>query len=122
VANPSAATAPTRAVGWRRDDGTVLADAEAIGRGRLLRLRVPLSAATLPEAYDPAFPAQLAQLFDGEPSLPTRVPAEAVRPLPGGARYPTPPRPLAPAFALAAALLFFAERLLATRARREAGA
>jgi hypothetical protein len=109
------------AVAWRREDGVVLARAVRLGRGRVLRLAMPLSAGALPELLEPGFPRQLQRLFAGLPAPPRLAPAAALRPRTGGPRFPSAPDALAPWLALAAALVFLCERLLATRARREAG-
>jgi hypothetical protein len=109
------------AVAWRREDGVVLARAARLGRGRVLRLATPLSPGALPELLEPDFPRQLQRLFAGPPAPPRLAPAAALRPRTGGPRFPLAPDALAPWLALAAALVFVCERVLATRARREAG-
>ncbi len=107
-------------VAWRRDDGVVLARATPLGRGQVLTLTVPISPVALPEVLEPDFPRRLRRLFEGPPQAPTLAPADALRPRTGGPRFPLVPDTLLPWLALAAALAFFCERLLATRARREA--
>lgn len=116
------ADATPATVAWRREDGAVLARAAPRGRGRILRLVQPLSPDALPELLEPAFPRQLRALFEGPPSPPARVPADALRPTRGAATYPLSPRPLDPWLAVLAAVLLLVERVLATWRRRERAA
>jgi hypothetical protein len=119
-AAPSDAASPEAStVAWRRDDGVVLARATPRGRGRIVRLALPLDARALPELLEPAFPRQVRALFAGPPPAPTRVPAAALRPVRGAAGYPLSPRPLDPWLVVLAAFLLLAERTLATWRRRE---
>ncbi|WP_454827985.1 BatA domain-containing protein [Pseudoxanthomonas wuyuanensis] len=105
---------------WRGDDGAVLAEGAASGRGRLLRLTRALQPQAMPQLLEPDFPRRLRALFEPEPLPPGRVDAAAHAPLTGAAAYPQPPRDLQPWLALLIALLFAGERWLATRPRRAA--
>ena len=128
---PGPLPATARAVLER--DGTVLTIADtpagAIGpatgplietvaspRGRLLRFTRPLVPATMPELLDPGFPRRLAAAF-AEPLPPARVAARNFAPDTGASPYPQPAVDLRPWLAIAIALLFLLERLLATRRR-----
>ena len=89
------------------------------GRGRVLQWRQPLAPESLPALLDADFPARLAAQLWPTPE-PARAWARHWTPAAGGAS-PTPaPRPLDPPLLWLIALLFGAERLLATR--RAAGA
>jgi hypothetical protein len=84
----------------------------------VLQLTRELTPAALPELLDPAFPERLRALF--EPPRPPRIAfAETVAPLPGGPTLPPVPQPLRPWLAVLVALVFLAERWLATSPRRE---
>lgn len=69
------------------------------------------------ELLDAAFPATLRRWLEGPAPPPDRVRAEFVAPLSGAAPTSPPGRPLAPWLALAVALVFFAERVLANGPR-----
>jgi hypothetical protein len=96
--------------------------AQVLGRGRLLSLTGPLRADALPALLAPDFPQRLWTALATPTRVPASAPAHSVAPL------ATPHTDFAPALslgaplALALALLFLGERLLATwaRARRAA--
>lgn len=104
-------------VAWRDADGAPLATAQTVGAGRLLRLTRPLEPAAIPVLVEPEFPDTLHRLLQPPPE-PARVRAQEHAPTVGAvAAFERPFRELGPWFALMAALLFLAERWLATRAR-----
>ena len=112
------APAPTMTPLWRADDGTVLVESAALGKGRLLRLTHALQPQAMPQLLEPDFPQRLRALFEPAPPPPGRVDAATHAPLTGAAAYPQPPRDLQPWLALLIALLFACERWLATRRQR----
>jgi len=115
------ADADASVVAWRRADGTALARVRTLGRGRFVLLQHPLEAAAFPELLDAGFPRDLQALLDARDPASTQAPADALRPVAGGPRFPPVPAPLAPWLAVAAAGVLLLERWLATRLRREAG-
>jgi hypothetical protein len=118
-----------RALASRQPDGggeVALSDAASaaifrerrMGTGRLLSLAAPLLPDAVPALRSARFPQELYALLNEPGEPPDRAPAQSVAPLVrapplGGGRV----RPLAPPFALAAALLFLLERSYATRRR-----
>jgi hypothetical protein len=107
-----------RAILWRDDQGQPLAQAIPLGKGRLIRLTRPLTPADMPVLLDASFPNQLRALFTPAPPPPTRVAAADYAPRTGGPTYDQQPRDLRPWLAILIALLFLAERWLATRRAR----
>lgn len=107
---------------WRNGHGDVLAQAAALGRGRVVQWRQPLLPEALPELLEPEFPDQLRGLFEGPLPAPQRALAASVRPLPGGPGFPETPRPLQPWLIMAIVALFVVERWLASLPRRRASA
>lgn len=105
-------------VAWRDDDGRVLARERRLGRGRLVELAAPLTPSRFPAVLDPDFPTALRHLLIGAAPAPGRAIAAAVAPTrnPGTAAGDGG-RPLQSALALAIALLFLLERMLANGAR-----
>jgi len=87
------------------------------GKGRLLTLSGPLRASESAALSAPDFPQRLRELLRGPPTAPDRAPAASVAPLPSGHPADGPAQSLGPYLALALALLFLAERLMATRTR-----
>jgi hypothetical protein len=71
----------------------------------------------MPQLAQPDFPDALARLFEPPPA-PARVATVDHAPLTGAPAYARPPFDLRPWLALVAALLFGAERWLATRRTR----
>lgn len=102
---------------WRGSAGEPLAVAGRLGRGRVIRLTRDLEPAALPQLVEPTFPDALAAMLD-PPSAPARVAAVDHAPLTGAAAYDQPPLDLRPWLALLVALVFAAERWLATRRAR----
>ena len=112
--------APTEgesSVAWRDAAGQPLALQSRLGRGRVLRLTRPLEPSAMPQLAQPDFPDALARLFEPPPA-PARVAAVDHAPLKGAPAYSRPPFDLRPWLALVVALLFGAERWLATRRTR----
>lgn len=114
---------------WRDDDGRVLARAAASGEGRIVALPGTLAPDSLPWLLDPGFPARLLAALQGPGAQPDRATAEAARPrvAADGAVHAdddafAAARPLDAWLALLAAVLFLAERLVATRRAPEQGA
>ena len=116
VAMP-AASAPL----WADEAGDVLAEGGMLGAGRLMRFTRPLEPAAMPDLVAPGFAAALRDLVAPPAPPPARMVAAAAAPVAGAAPFPLPPRELSPWLAVLIALVFAAERLLATRARRFAG-
>ncbi len=111
----SPASGPLR-VAWRDPVGQPLAFAGGLDRGRVLQLTRGLEPAEIPQLLEPDFPDALLRMLV-PPSEPMRVAAADHAPLAGGAVYDQPPFDLRPWLALLIALLFGAERWLATRRR-----
>lgn len=111
---------------WRAADGRVLATRRSAGHGRIVALPGELAPAGLPLLLEADFPARLHAAFDAPPSPPTRATAASARPVQDSAPASTPTiasaaqRPLDPWLALAIALLFVLERVIATRPHGEA--
>ena len=116
AATATVPAAPAETV-WRDSDGTPLVEAQALGRGRLLQFRRPLTPQAMPALLEPGFPTRLAELFAADPE-PARVAADAYRPQPGAASPVEPSRPLWPWLAVMVTGLFVVERWIATRASR----
>lgn len=108
----------TTAALWRDDIGETLVEGGALGAGRLLRFTRPLAPAAMPELLGPTFAAGLRELVSPPAPAPARVSAAAFAPSAGAAPYPLPRRELAPWLGILVALVFLAERLLASHARR----
>lgn len=103
---------------WADAAGGALVDGAPLGKGRLMRFTRPLVPAQMPELLAPDFAATLRDLVVASAAPPARVSAAAFAPTPGAAPYPLPPRELAPWLGVLIALVFLAERWLATRRRR----
>lgn len=106
---------------WRNAAGDALVEGGALGAGRVLRFTRPLVPAEMPDILAPDFAATLRELVSPPAPPPRRVSAEAYAPTEGTPAYTLPPRDLTAWLAVLIALVFFAERLLATRRRRFAG-
>jgi hypothetical protein len=102
---------------WRGTAGEPLAVAGRLGRGRVIRLTRDLEPSAIPQLVEPTFPDALAAMLDPPPA-PARVAAADHAPLTGAAPYDQPPLDLRPWLALLIALIFAAERYLATRRQR----
>lgn len=103
---------------WRDDDSTPIAEAVAIGSGRLIRFTRPLAPATLPALLDADFPAELRALILLPTTAPTRVRAQDYAPDVVDRAFDPPPIGLRPWLALCIALAFAVERWIATRRTR----
>lgn len=112
-----ASTAAT--VAWRDPLGEPLAVAAPLGQGRVIRLTRALTPAANPALVEPTFPDALSRMLAPPPD-PARVRTVDHAPLVGAAPYPVPPADLRPWLALLIALVFLAERWLATSRRRAA--
>lgn len=103
---------------WRDEEGRVLARERRVGRGRLVELAAAPTPATFPAVLDPGFATTLRRLMSGESAAPRRGAAAAVAPSRiAAAAAAVPGQPLQAALALAVALLFLVERVLANGAR-----
>lgn len=106
--------------------GNTLAQRYTQGRGRIVALHGALTPQALPIVLDADFPDHLLALMREAPQAPTRANAEAMRPLQDVAAAsdnklaPGSGHPLDPWLIVVIAGLFLLERLLATRASREA--
>jgi hypothetical protein len=103
---------------WRDVQGDVVVRGRALGNGRVMKLTRELAPAALPELLDPSFPDRLRALFD-PPAPPRGAFAETHAPHTDGPTLSPVPQPLQPWLALLVAILFVAERWLATSPRRE---
>lgn len=102
---------------WRGEGGSILLEQQAVGQGRALQWRQPLNGAQTPQLLDAAFPEQLQAALMEMPQ-PEVTRASNQQPLTGAARTIPDPQPLQPWLMMAIALLFLAERALATRPAR----
>ncbi len=103
---------------WSDAAGDVLVEGGPQGAGRVLRFTRTLAPASMPELLDPEFAATLRDLVSPPYPPPRRVSAAAYAPTDRTAPFSLPPRDLAPWLAVLIALVFLAERLLATGRRR----
>lgn len=103
---------------WSDAGGETLVEGGPLGAGRVMRFTRPLEPAAMPDLLDPGFAAALRELVSPLAPPPARVAAEAAAPTGDAAPYPLPPRPLSDWLAVLIALLFLAERLLASRRGR----
>lgn len=103
---------------WRDANGDVLASTAALGKGRVVILGRPLLPETFPSLLSPEFPAGLRAALEPAPSPPQRAYSQALKPLPGGPRFPETPQPVDTWLALLAAALFALERWFASSTRR----
>ncbi len=102
---------------WRDALGMPLAEAAAIGRGRVVRMTRDLTPAAMPELLEAEFPAALRAVLAPLP-VPAQVMARDHAPLTGGPMPAEPVRDLRLPLALAIALLWLGERWLATARAR----
>lgn len=109
---------PATTVLWRDASGTALVEGVAYGKGRVMRFTRALTPQAMPALLEPDFPQRLRALFDPPQIAPTRVLSASHAPLTGGPTFPQSPRDLQPWLVLLIALLFLAERWIATGARR----
>jgi hypothetical protein len=113
VAMP-AASAPL----WSDAAGRTLVEGGPMGAGRIMRFTLPLVPAQMPDLLAPDFAAALRDLVAQPAPPPARVSAAAFAPNAGAAPFALPPRELSSWLGVLIALVFLAERLLATRRRR----
>ena len=102
---------------WRDAAGISLASERRVGAGRVISLLQPLTPASVPELFDAGFPARLRSLLEGKPAAPTRALADGVRPLQVESAPIVATTSLLPILGLLIALVFLAERFMATRKR-----
>lgn len=103
---------------WSDAVGRTLAEGGTFGSGRLMRFTRPLVPAEMPALLAPDFAATLRDLVARPAPPPARVNAAAFAPAAGAAPYALPPHELSSWLGVLIALVFMAERLLATRRRR----
>jgi hypothetical protein len=117
---PVTASLPGAETVWRDRLGASVAEGTAVGRGRMLRFVRPLVPAALPALVEPDFPDRLAEAIAPPRARPSRATARDLAPVIGdrAAGEGLATTDLRPWLALAVALLFLAERWLATRRRR----
>lgn len=113
-----AAMPGTTAALWRDAVGDTLVEGGPLGSGRLMRFTRRLDPASMPQLLEGSFPTRLRDLVAPQAPAPARVFSAGFEPETGAAPYPLPPRELTHWLALLVALLFLAERLLATRRAR----
>jgi hypothetical protein len=104
------------------DAANVVARERVSGAGRVLGLSAPLRPDALPALLEAEFPRRLLDALEGPGPAPGRAFAEGMAPARSAEDVPGPVHALELHAALVAALLFLAERLWATRRRREADA
>jgi hypothetical protein len=105
---------------WRDEQGNALMETARWQQGRVLRFTQPLIPAQMPQLLDADFPQRLRDVLQGPHAKPARVMAEDYAPLSGATPYPQSPQSLQHWLALLIAMLFLAERWLATSKRRGA--
>ncbi len=113
VAMPAATTAL-----WRDEVGNTLVEGAPLGAGRMLRFTRPLEPAAMPDLLAPDFAARLRDLVMPPAPPPARVTSAAFAPTAGVDPYTLPAREVSTWLGVLIALVFLAERLLATRVRR----
>ncbi|WP_395771218.1 BatA domain-containing protein [Arenimonas sp.] len=102
---------------WRTEDGNILLVQQVFGKGRVLQWRQPLNGTQTPSLLDAAFPQRLQALLIPTPQ-PDAALASMQQPRTGAVPGVPEPQPLQPWLMIAVALLFLAERVLATRPSR----
>jgi hypothetical protein len=103
---------------WRDALGNTLVEGAPMGAGRLLRFTRPLVPSAMPELLEADFAARFRDLITPPAPPPARVAAAAFMPSAGIAPFPLAPRELSSWLCVLIALIFLAERALATRPRR----
>lgn len=103
---------------WRDANGDLLASSAALGKGRIVLLNRALLPGTFPSLLASEFPAALRAALEVPPPPPQRAYSQALKPLPGGPRFPETPQPIDAWLALLAAGLFAFERWFASSAKR----
>lgn len=102
------------------ESGRPLLYEAAVGRGHRFSMPAALTPAAVPALADPSFPRRLLAALLPAPASAATAEARQLQPQTIEPAPPGPYRPLAPALALAAALLFLLERLWASRRRSAA--
>ncbi len=100
---------------WVDAMGRTLVEGGPLGAGRIMRFTRPLVPAAMPDLVAPDFAAALRDLVTPPAPPPARVSAAAFAPTAGVPPFALPPRALSAWLGVVIALVFFAERLLATR-------
>lgn len=103
---------------WRDAQGEPVLVAHATGQGRILQWRRALDVQAMPLLESGDFPTRLRAIVQTQVLAPDRIGARDFKPVQAKRARPATPQPLAPWFALAAALLFLLERWLASHDRR----
>jgi hypothetical protein len=103
---------------WTDEAGRALIEGGRLGSGRIMRFTRPLVPAAMPVLLAPDFAANLRDLVAPPAPPPARVDAAAFAPTAQATPYALPPRELSSWLGVLIALVFAAERLLATRRRR----
>ena len=103
---------------WRDDVGETLVEGGPLAAGRLLRFTRPLEPGAMPALLEADFAARLRDLIAPAAPPPARVVSTAFAPKAGTPPFPLPPRELSAWLGILIALVFLAERLLASRRRR----
>lgn len=119
VARETSVPAGPATVIWRDEQGIPLVESQPFGRGHLLRFTRTLTQTAIPALSEPEFPHRISALFAPAPE-PARVFSADYAPVPGADAPPPPVRDIWPWLAIAAAVVFVAERWLATRSARAA--
>lgn len=117
-ADATLAGKPPLAILWRTERGKPMAHIAALGKGRLIRFARQLAPSTAQELLDADFPSMVGNWVRPAVPVPGRVLAADYRPSVGTVAYDPSPFDLRPWLALCIALLFAAERWLATRRNR----
>lgn len=108
----------TSAALWSDAMGRVLVEGGPLGSGRIMRFTPPLVPAEMPDLIAPEFAATLRDLVAPPALPPARVSAAAFAPYAGAAPYVLPPREVSAWLGVLIALVFLAERLMASRRQR----
>jgi hypothetical protein len=106
------------AILWTDEAGRALVEGGPLGAGRVLRFTRPLVPAAMPDLLDARFAEGLRDLVSPPAPPPARVNAAIFAPTADVQPFPLPPRELSRWLAVLIAVLFLAERWLATRRRR----
>jgi hypothetical protein len=111
---------PDAVVIWRDASGQPLAQAQAVGSGRLVQMLRRLQPAALPQLLEPEFPERLRALYAPPAPAPTVAPAAAHTALTGTPPAQEQARSLQDWLAAALLLLFAVERWFASASRGRA--